>query len=174
MKKVILASVITSTLFAANAAAQGPRIGIGMSTTGAESITAEKGLKIEGGYDINDIFAVVASYETSSFDQSNSYGTYKDDFTTLKFGMEFGYTFHSEEGIAVKPFVTTGFHYSDVDWEYDRHSGSFGDENFYYGAGVRASGENVYVQLSKDKLHFNVGGYNVVPGQLALTVGFKF
>ncbi|GEK14240.1 porin family protein [Aliivibrio fischeri] len=175
--KILLASLFTLALTPSVSASifednefSGHRIGGGYSNT--ELVFDNRGadwgdgIKLEYGYDINQIFGINASYQNNN---GSKYGVDLDG-STLKIDSDIGYTFKFEEW-SVKPYGAVGLARVNEKLSYDGHSDTFKEISLMGGMGVRANlNMGLYTDLRYD--FFNVD--NQDQDQLSLTVGYRF
>lgn len=175
--KILLASLFTLALTPSVSASifednefSGHRIGGGYSNT--ELVFDNRGadwgdgIKLEYGYDINQIFGINASYQNNN---GSKYGVDLDG-STLKIDSDIGYTFKFEEW-SVKPYGAVGLARVNEKLSYDSISDSFKEISLMGGMGVRANlNMGLYTDLRYD--FFNID--NQDQDQLSLTVGYRF
>ncbi|MFH0262723.1 porin family protein [Vibrio barjaei] len=174
MKKLFLATAIaaTSTGAFANADFSGHRVGIGASNlkfaySGA-SWDIGTGVKVEYGYDFNQIFGINASYtwNQNTFDEHLDYKA-----RTLKVDTDIGYAFDVGQAW-VKPYGVVGLAFvSDEANTTDLGKLTGNDTSVYLGVGVRAQLDmGLYADLRYDLPTFDV----LEADYLSFTVGYKF
>ncbi|MDD9174450.1 porin family protein [Aliivibrio finisterrensis] len=175
--KFLLASLFTLALTPSVSASifddnefSGHRVGGGYSNTDMifnnHSLDYGDGIKLEYGYDINQIFGLNASYQNNN---GSKYGVDLNS-SALKVDSDIGYTFQLE-GWSIKPYGAVGLARVNA-------KESFGSDNYSYkemslmgGMGARANFDmGLYTDLRYD--FFNVDNQDV--DQLSLTVGYRF
>ena len=175
--KFLLASLFTLALTPSVSASifddnefSGHRVGGGYSNTDMifnnHSLDYGDGIKLEYGYDINQIFGLNASYQNNN---DSKYGVDLNS-SALKVDSDIGYTFQLE-GWSIKPYGAVGLARVNA-------KESFGSDNYSYkemslmgGMGARANFDmGLYTDLRYD--FFNVDNQDV--DQLSLTVGYRF
>ncbi|KHT62498.1 hypothetical protein RJ45_16900 [Photobacterium gaetbulicola] len=143
-----------------NAAELQHRLGVGYSSTDFEALGVSfgygNGIKLEYGYDFNQIAGMHVSYE------QNKDGILKGD--TLKLGGDIGYTFEFDEA-SIKPFISGGF--------YSYEENFYDDSGLYWGLGARATYKNFYIDLRQDFFEMKDQGISVDMEQFAVTLGIR-
>ena len=176
--KFLLASLFTLALTPSVSASifednefSGHRVGGGYSNTDLifdnHSFDYGDGIKLEYGYDINQIVGINASYQNNN---ESKFGTDLNG-STFKIDSDIGYTFQLE-GWSVKPYGAVGLARTHEKWSYsDGDSDSYKDVSLMGGMGARANFDmGLYTDLRYD--FFNVDNQDV--DQLSLTVGYRF
>ena len=195
MKKIILCSVVgvllSNPVFSDDFS--GSRLGIGYSSSQfVSNDTSEDpsfslgmggGVKLEYGYDFNNIVGIDISYEKNDFSTSTGDPDEDDSFDgdTLKLGADLGYAFSLKEIDGYwKPYIKLGYYSFDQKFTLDGDSGSKNKNALYYGLGFRFEYNHVYADISFDTLNVNL--YTDADGeksndqitQTAFTIGYKF
>lgn len=170
MKKQLMACVMTSLIAMPALAEQtatepltGHRIGLGYSQSSIDGLELGAGLKLEYGYDINDVFGVSVSYEK-----------YKDSYSdlinlrTMRFGTDIGYAFRVDDGQnTLKPYFALGLNM----YEEELLGISYSNSSLYYGIGLRSHlGEHFYLtsEVTWSDLGYDDSQY------VGITFGYKF
>lgn len=185
MKLLTTALTVIAITSASSAYAQkdysGHRIGFGIVSSEVDHLDSNfsrsdlgNGLKLEYGYDINRIFGVNISSDTSKEDENfEGYG-YETKVSTFKIDTDIGYAFFLN-GFDVKPYGAIGFARVEekITLNTPDGSASIKDNNtsLLLGTGVRA---NFDFGLYTD-LRFNfimMDDYDI--DQLSFTAGYKF
>lgn len=160
---------VSASIFEANEFS-GHRVGGGYSNTDLildnRALDWGDGIKLEYGYDINQIVGINASYQNNN---GSKHGIDLDG-STLKVDSDIGYTFQFEEW-SVKPYGAVGLARVNEKASYDGYSDSFKEISLMGGMGVRANLDmGLYTDLRYD--FFNVDHQD--QDQLSLTVGYRF
>ena len=176
MKKILLGVSLLSVFFSTASIAadfsesdfSGFRVGGGYSSTTLEqdgTETSEGGIKVELGYDINEIVGINLSYETVDEFQGD---ISSDSGASTKVGVDVGYAFYSEDAF-IKPYISLGgVAYSEGDYD---------DNSVYGGAGVRYQYYNFYVDLGVTAYYLDSEDSSTDDSrftQTAITIGYKF
>ncbi|WP_192890010.1 porin family protein [Vibrio bathopelagicus] len=176
-KMVALISITAASSAYAQKDYSGHRIGFGIVSSEVDHLDSDfsrsdlgSGLKLEYGYDINRIFGINISSDTSKDDNNFEGFEYETKVSTIKVDSDIGYAFFLNK-FDIKPYGAIGL--ARVEEKITVHSGSIksNSTSLLLGTGVRA---NFNFGLYSD-LRFNfimMDDYDI--DQLSLTVGYKF
>ncbi len=166
---------IFSTTFVCADQFTGWRLGAGLSqtsiTVGEDDYQLWKddygeGIKLEAGYDFNQMLGVVISYETNNerIDGIRRQGE------SLKLSADLGGAFPVRDSF-IKPYAKLGVLYYS---ERFSSSSEFNDDNLFVGIGIRFQQQIFYADLSLDYYQFEEVFVDTALTQTALTIGYKF
>ncbi|MCK6262531.1 porin family protein [Vibrio sp. ZSDE26] len=175
--KITLTPLLVASLISAPVLAntlEGHRVGLGFSKTQTEDVFLNydydaNGLKLEYGYDFNNIVGLNVSYNKNNGD----YGYIAEyDATTFKIDADIGYAFHLTDFI-IKPYGVIGFaSYKEEDSFFQ---GDWKDSSLFLGMGARAYfGKHFYSDLRFDFINLKEAGDDMFIDQFSITVGYKF
>ena len=171
----ILLSGMLSATFACADQFTGLRMGAGLSQT---SITAEEddyqlwkddygeGIKLEAGYDFNQMLGVAISYETNR-ERIDGIRLRGESF---KLSLDLGGAFPVQDSF-IKPYAKLGLLYYSEQFS---SGGEFDDDNLFIGIGIRFQQLPFYADLSLDYYQFADVFVDTALTQTALTLGYKF
>ncbi len=172
MKKLNLILPVTLLLASGAALAEsndGFRIGAGISgmNEGNDAFSVDNSLKVEAGYDFNQVIGIHASYEDlggRAFDTG-----YKG--SSIKLGADVGYKFQLSI-FDLKPYAQVGANWTSINPD----DASFNEQvddgaSLYYGAGVRAHAGFFYADLGAERTDT---GWGETEGNASATIGFVF
>ncbi|MGL6259703.1 porin family protein [Vibrio sp. WXL103] len=170
--KFLLPALISSVVLSAGAFANdfsGHRVGLGYSKTeldlGDINVEWGTGIKLEYGYDINQIFGVNVSY--AKHKESDRYASL--DGSTFKIDTDIGYKFVSE-GYSIKPYAAIGLAFLDEDLKVDDVKGNITENTIFVGLGLRADiGDHFYTDLRVD-----IPSFYENFDQASVTFGYRF
>ncbi|MFS1985310.1 porin family protein [Vibrio breoganii] len=153
--------------------ANGHRVGIGFSTTHDvtyDDLKLGTGVKLEYGYEFNDIFGINVSYAGFS-DSESDYGLTLDvDGSTLKLDTDIGYTFHFDS-FAIKPYGAIGIVRHSEEWKFLGQKEKYDDTNVFIGIGARATIKNhYYTDIRFEGYATDYADYS----QFSMTFGYRF
>ncbi|GEA50482.1 hypothetical protein VIN01S_12860 [Vibrio inusitatus NBRC 102082] len=153
--------------------ANGHRIGIGFSSTKDvtyDSVKLGTGVKLEYGYEFNNIVGINLSYAGYS-DSASEYGLTLDvDGSTIKIDTDLGYTFHFEQW-ALKPYAAIGIVRHNEEWRLLGEKESMDDTKLFFGIGARATiKEHYYADARLEGFATDYADY----GQFSMTFGYRF
>ena len=176
MKKILIGISVLPMFFSTISVAEdfsepdfsGFRLGGGYSSASVKEDdieTSEGGIKIEAGYDINQIVGLNFSYET--VDESPGDIT-SDSGAATKLGVDLGYAFYSKNAF-IKPYISLGgVSYTEGDYD---------ESSLYGGAGVRYQYHHFYVDLGISAYYLDSDESDTDNNrfsQTAITIGYKF
>ncbi len=179
MKKLVLATAIAaiSTGAFANTDFSGHRVGIGASnlkfSDSEGSWALGTGVKVEYGYDFNQIFGINVSYAWNQDDVDLPIYTETSDYKarTFKVDTDIGYAFDLGQAW-IKPYGVLGLAFlsDEINTPKDgKFSGN--DSSIYLGAGVRGQLDmGLYADLRVDLPMYG----DLDADYLSFTVGYKF
>lgn len=183
MKKTILASTLLALSFGAAASEyNGHRIGAGISNLTLSDNSSfnvpdwklGNGIKLEYGYDFNEIVGINVSYTNHSDDVSvpdiEHSVNYKS--SSLKVDADIGYAFQLD-GFAIKPYGAIGLTSTSEDLDTNSSWGNVygGYSNLHVGMGVRAQLDmGMYADF-----RYDLGTYDDIDTDyVSFTVGYRF
>ncbi|NOH30639.1 porin family protein [Vibrio mediterranei] len=179
MRKLVLATAIAaiSTGAFANTDFSGHRVGIGASSLefsdSLGSWNLGTGVKVEYGYDFNQIFGINVSY---AWNQDDVYVPFYDETLdykarTLKIDTDIGYAFDLGQGW-IKPYGVVGLAFLGDEINTSNYGKITGnDSSVYLGAGVRGQLDmGLYADLRVDLPMYG----DLDADYLSFTVGYKF
>ncbi|WP_261873806.1 porin family protein [Vibrio rarus] len=153
--------------------AKGHRVGIGFSTT--QDITHDNnklgtGVKLEYGYEFNNIVGINLSYAQFSDSESMEGITLKVDGSTFKLDTDIGYTFHFEQ-FSIKPYGVIGVVHLKEEWDLFGLKQDFDDTTIFLGIGARATiKQHYYADMRIEGFATDYADY----GQFSMTFGYRF
>ncbi|MGF1696858.1 porin family protein [Vibrio kyushuensis] len=168
---LLIASFISAPVLANTL--EGHRVGLGFNKTDVEDSIgvfsdeySSNGLKLEYGYDFNNIVGMNVSVGKGSGD---FHGT-DFDASTFKMDADIGYAFDLTD-FTVKPYGAIGY----ASHKEEHLGGDWKDSNIFLGFGARAYiGNHFYSDLRFDFINLKDGSVNSYVDQLSFTVGYKF
>lgn len=179
----LLTASLLSTTAIANTFESQHRIGLGYSATDStltflgESFTADmgNGIKLEYGYEFNQIVGVNLSYAKNKDSVSSQGFTAEVDGTAIQIDADIGYKFMLD-GFAIKPYGVIGLaRYSEEQSATYFGSDKWNDTNLVLGAGVRADiGQHFYSDIRVDITSYDNGLTTMDYDKFSWTVGYKF
>ncbi|NKF49233.1 porin family protein [Shewanella sp. WXL01] len=151
------------------------RVGLGYSSTStSEWLTKSDkwgdGIRLEYGYELNEIFGINLSYSKNSDTIfSNDYTTDIDGYN-IKLDSDIGYKFYVN-GVALKPYGSIGVARQSETISSNNTDYSFNEMGFVAGAGLRVDiNEHLYSDFRFDLSHYNNNDYDTI----SWTVGYQF
>jgi len=156
----------------------GHRIGGGFSSTklvdGGYGMDWGKGLKVEYGYDFNQIVGVNVSYAKNKDDASSGGESFELDGSMFQVDADIGYAFRLD-GFDIKPYGVIGLARANEELTFngpnDSYSISFKDTSVVMGFGGRLNLEfGLYADLRFDLM--NIDGIDT--DQTSFTIGYTF
>ncbi|GEA60430.1 porin family protein [Vibrio comitans] len=151
--------------------AQGHRVGVGFSKTTDvtfDDVDLGKGVKLEYGYEFNNIVGVNFSYAGFSDDVFG--GALKVDGSTFKLDTDLGYTFHFDN-FAIKPYGAIGVVRLSEEWTVFGQKDSFDETTIFVGVGARATlFEHYYTDVRFEGFASDYSDYS----QFSMTFGYRF
>lgn len=179
----LLTASLLSTAAIANTFESQHRIGLGYSSTEmdgdflGQSYTADmgNGIKLEYGYEFNQIVGVNVSYAKNKDSESYNEVTAKVDGSTFQIDADIGYKFMFD-GFAIKPYGVIGLaRYNEKASLTYVGSNSWNDINVVFGAGVRADiGQHFYSDIRVDITSYSDSFSTMDYDKFSWTVGYKF
>lgn len=153
--------------------ANGHRVGIGFSTTHDvtdEDLKLGTGVKLEYGYEFNDILGINVSYAGYS-DSESSYGLSLDvDGSTVKLDTDIGYTFHFNN-FTLKPYGAIGVVRHTEEWTFLGQKEKYDDTTVFIGVGARATiKDHYYTDIRFEGFATDYSDYS----QFSMTFGYRF
>lgn len=153
--------------------ANGHRVGIGFTNTTDvtyDDVKLGTGLKLEYGYEFNNIVGINLSYSGFGDDVYTLFGNANIDGSTFKLDTDLGYTFHFEQW-ALKPYLAIGIAHVREEFSNFLVSEKYSDTNLFLGIGARATiMEHYYTDLRIEGIGTDFGDY----GQFSMTFGYRF
>ncbi|WP_261834631.1 porin family protein [Vibrio ishigakensis] len=150
--------------------AQGHRIGLGFASTEEPDLEVSfgKGLKLEYGYEFNNIVGINLSY--AGFGEDVLGGLFKVEGSTFKLDTDLGYTFHFDN-FAIKPYGAIGVVRIDEEWTALGEKESYDDTTIFVGIGARATlFEHYYTDIRFEAFASEILDYD----QFSMTFGYRF
>lgn len=151
--------------------AQGHRIGIGFSSTTdvtGDDIDVGKGVKLEYGYEFNNIVGINLSY--AGFGEDVFGGALKVEGSTFKLDTDLGYTFHFDN-FAIKPYGAIGVVRLSEEWTVLSEKESFDETTIFVGIGARGTlFEHYYTDVRFEGFATDYSDY----AQFSMTFGYRF
>lgn len=179
----LLTASLLSTTAIANTFESQHRIGLGYSSTEmtddffgySHSSDWGNGIKLEYGYEFNQIVGINVSYSKNKDSLSTDNFTAEIDGTTFQIDSDIGYKFMLN-GFAIKPYGSIGLaRYNEKQSATFLGSDSWSDTNLILGAGVRADiGQHFYSDIRVDITSYNDGISTMDYDKFSWTVGYKF
>ncbi|GEM78301.1 porin family protein [Vibrio superstes] len=153
------------------AQAKGHRIGVGFSKTTDvtfDDVDLGTGIKLEYGYEFNNIVGINVSYAGFSDDAYS--GAIKVDGSTFKVDTDLGYTFHFEQ-FSIKPYGAIGLVRLDEEWTLFGSKDSYDETTVFVGIGARATILNhYYTDMRFEGFATDYSDY----AQFSMTFGYRF
>ncbi|WP_231892567.1 MULTISPECIES: porin family protein [unclassified Vibrio] len=153
--------------------ANGHRIGVGFATTKDvthDDLSLGNGLKLEYGYEFNNIIGVNFSYSGFSDSYSEQGITLKVEGSTFKLDTDIGYTFHFDR-FSIKPYGAIGVVKLNEEWNLYGEKDDFDDTTLFLGVGARATlDQHYYADMRIEGFSTDYADY----GQFSLTFGYRF
>ncbi|MDN2482779.1 porin family protein [Vibrio agarivorans] len=168
--KALIPAILGTVLISSHALAnpmEGHRIGLGFSSTEADSSDWGNGIKLEYGYEFNHIFGLNVSYAQNN---DSEYGL-KLDGSTFKVDSDIGYKFDLD-GFSIKPYAAVGLARNSEELTYQGEKVmSYNDTSLFFGIGARADiGRHFYTDMRFDLPTFDSVDYD----QFSWTFGYRF
>ncbi|OIQ25725.1 porin family protein [uncultured Vibrio sp.] len=175
LNTLLALSLISTPVLASSL--EGHRIGLGFNKTNVEEVDlrgneySSNGLKLEYGYDFNNIVGMNVSYSKGSGD----YFISDFDARTFKLDADIGYAFDLNE-FMIKPYGVIGYASHKEDFSFlGQNAGEWKDSNVFLGMGARLYvGNHFYSDLRFDFINLDDAGDDNFVDQISLTVGYKF
>ncbi len=151
------------------------RVGIGYSSTSTSDWFAKSdkwgdGIRLEYGYEFNEIFGINLSYAQNNDNFFNGEYNVDLDGYNVKLDTDIGYKFYMN-GFAIKPYGILGLARQSEKISSTHLNHNFNELSFVAGAGVRADiNQHIYSDFRFDFARYEGNDYDTI----SWTVGYRF
>ncbi|GAD80428.1 porin family protein [Vibrio ezurae] len=172
---IVIASLLLTTTAQANTSQSKHRIGVGYNSTNtSEWLTKSDkwgdGLRLEYGYELNNILGINLSYSQNKDTFVVGEQTSDLDGYNIKLDTDIGYKVHIN-GFAIKPYGILGLARQSETRAINKTDYRFNEISFVTGAGLRADlNSHLYSDFRFDFSRYNDSEYYTI----SWTLGYQF